>query len=154
VELVISRTICSGKYIAMVAGGVAEVRASVSAGLEVARESAIDDLIIPNVHPAIFPALSAISIGAKKGAMGIVESFSVCSLFEGADVAAKTATVDLMEIRLAMALGGKAFVTFTGEVAAVEAAVDAAAELISKKGMLVNRVVIPRPRDEILKEII
>ena len=69
-------------------------------------------------------------------------------------MAAKTATVDLMEIRLAMALGGKAFVTFTGEVAAVEAAVDAAAELISKKGLLVNRVVIPRPRDEILKEII
>jgi microcompartment protein CcmL/EutN len=154
VQLVISRTICSGKYIAMVAGGVAEVQASVAAGLEVARESAIDDLIIPNVHPAVFPALSAISIGAKKGAMGIVESFSVCSLFEGADLAAKTATIDLLEMRLAMALGGKAFVTFTGEVAAVEAAVDAAAGLISRKGLLVNRVVIPRPRDEILKEII
>jgi microcompartment protein CcmL/EutN len=149
VQLVISRTICSGKYIAMVAGGVAEVQASVAAGLEVARESAIDYLVIPNVHPAVFPALSAISIGAK-----IVESFSVCSLFEGADLAAKTATIDLIEMRLAMALGGKAFVTFTGEVAAVEAAVDAAAGLISRKGLLVNRVVIPRPRDEILKEII
>lgn len=154
VELVMSRTICSGKYIAMVAGDVAAVESSVAAGLDIAKESAIDNLVIPNVHPAVFPALSAISIGAKKGAMGIVESFSVCSLFEGADAAAKAAQVDLMEIRLAMALGGKAFVTFTGDVAAVEAAVDAAAELISRKGLLVNRVVIPRPRDEILKEIV
>jgi len=154
VELVMSRTICSGKYIAMVAGDVAAVEASVATGLEIAQESAIDSLVIPNVHPAVFPALSAISIGAKKGAMGIVESFSVCSLFEGADAAAKAAQVDLMEIRLAMALGGKAFVTFTGDVAAVEAAVDAAAELISRKGLLVNRVVIPSPRDEILKEIV
>lgn len=154
VQLVMSRTICSGKYIAMVAGDVAAVEASVAAGLEVARESAIDDLVIPNVHPAVFPALCAISIGAKKGALGIVESFSVCSLFEGADIAAKTAAIDLLEMRLAMALGGKAFVTFTGDVAAVEAAVDAASDLISKKGLLVNRVVIPRPRDEILKEII
>ncbi|MEW5874474.1 MAG: BMC domain-containing protein [Candidatus Zixiibacteriota bacterium] len=154
VILVMARTICSGKYIALVAGDVAAVESSVMAGLEVAKESAIDDLIIPNVHPAIFPAITATSIGAKKGAMGIVESFSVSSLIEGADAAAKAAAIELLEMRLAMALGGKAFVTFTGDVAAVEAAVDAASEVISRKGLLVNRVVIPRPRDEILKEVI
>ena len=58
-------------------------------------------------------------------ALGIVESFSVASLIEGADAAVKTANVELIEIRLAMALGGKAFVTLTGDVAAVESAVDA-----------------------------
>jgi microcompartment protein CcmL/EutN len=154
VELLLSRTICSGKYIALVAGDVAAVESSVAAGLDVARESAIDNLVIPNVHPSIFPALSAVNLRVQKGAMGIVESFSVCSLIEGADAAAKASQIELMEVRLAMALGGKAFVTFTGDVAAVEAAVAAAAELISRKGLLVNRVVIPRPRDEILREIV
>ena len=86
--------------------------------------------------------------------MGIVESFSVASLIEGADAAAKTAAIELLEMRLAMALGGKAFVTFTGDVAAVEAAVDAASEVIARKGLLVNRVVIPRPCNEIMKEVI
>ena len=152
-ELLLSRTICSGKYISLVAGDVAAVESSVAAGLDIARESAIDHLVIPNVHPAIFPALSAVNVRAKKGAMGIVESFSVCSLIEGADAAAKASQIELLEVRLAMALGGKAFVTFTGDVAAVEAAVSAASELISRKGLLVNRVVIPRPRDEILREI-
>lgn len=154
VILVMARTICSGKYIALVAGDVAAVESSVAAGLDVAKESAIDDLVIPNVHPAIFPAINATGITAKKGAMGIVESFSVASLIEGADAAAKAAAIDLLEMRLAMALGGKAFVTFTGDVAAVEAAVSAASEVISRKGLLVNRVVIPSPRDEILREVI
>ena len=45
-----------------------------------------------------------------------------------------------------MALGGKAFVTMTGSVAAVQSAVDAGAEVIGGKGMLVNKVVIAQPR--------
>jgi len=154
VTLILARTICSGKYIALVAGDVAAVESSVAAGLAIARESAIDDMVIPNVHPAIFPALTATNPPAPKGALGIVESFSVSSLIEGADAAAKAAKVELVEMRLAMALGGKAFVTFTGDVGAVEAAVAAAAEPIARKGLLVNRVVIPGPRDEILGEIL
>jgi len=66
----------------------------------------------------------------------------------------KAANVQLIEIRLAMALGGKAFVTLTGGVAAVEAAVDAAGQVVGQKGLLVNKVVIPRPRPELLNEMI
>jgi microcompartment protein CcmL/EutN len=66
----------------------------------------------------------------------------------------KAANVQLIEIRLAMALGGKAFVTMTGNVAAVEAAVSAAADIVGRKGMLVNKVVIPSPRPELLNEMI
>jgi len=70
------------------------------------------------------------------------------------DAAAKAANVELIEIRLAMALGGKAFVTLTGDVAAVQSAVEAGAQMVAQKGMLVNRVVIPRPRPELLTEMI
>jgi len=83
-----------------------------------------------------------------------LESFSVASLIEGADAAAKAADVQLIEVRLAMALGGKAFVTLTGDVAAVESAVAAGAQAIGRKGLLVNKVVIPRPRPELLNEMI
>ena len=87
-------------------------------------------------------------------ALGVLESFSVASLIEGADAAAKAANVTLLEVRLAMALGGKAFVTLTGNVAAVQAAVDAGAQVIAQKGLLVNKVVIPHPRSELLSEMI
>ena len=83
-----------------------------------------------------------------------MESFSVASLIEGADAAVKAANVRLIEIRLAMALGGKAFCTITGEVAAVTSAVESGADLISRKGLLVNKVVIAQPRKELLSEMI
>jgi microcompartment protein CcmL/EutN len=53
-----------------------------------------------------------------------------------------------------MALGGKAFFSITGEVAAVTSAADAAAQIISEKGLLVNKVIIANPRQELLSEMI
>ncbi len=154
VELVISRTICSGKFINLVAGDVQAVKSSVAAGENYGLEAVIDSFIIPNVHPDVFPALAGSTQIEKLDALGIIESFSVASLIEGADAAAKAAEVKLIEIRLAMALGGKAFVTLTGEVGAVEAAVEAGAEVVSKAGTLVNTVVIPSPREELFRDIL
>jgi microcompartment protein CcmL/EutN len=138
----------------MVRGDVAAVEAAVSAGVAGTRFSVIDSFVIPNLHDAVFPAISGSTKVEMLEALGIVESFSVASLIEGADAAVKAANIELIEIRLAMALGGKAFVTMTGNVAAVEAAVAAAAEMVGRKGMLVNKVVIPSPRPELLNEMI
>ncbi len=154
IELVLSRTICSGKYMVMVGGDVAEVQSAVDAAENQLDYSIIDTFVIPNVHPDIFPALSGHSETDELEALGILESFSVASLIEGADAAVKAANVRLIEIRLAMALGGKAFCTLTGEVAAVTSAIESGADLISRKGLLVNKVVIAQPRKELLSEMI
>lgn len=154
VELLLSRSICSGKYIVMVRGEVASVEASVSAGVSLGNFSIIDTFVIPNLHESVFPAIAGSNKIEALEALGIVESFSVASLIEGADAAVKAANVELIEIRLAMALGGKAFVTMTGNVAAVQASVDAAAQVVGQKGMLVNKVVIAHPRPELLTEVI
>jgi microcompartment protein CcmL/EutN len=154
VEMMLSRSICSGKYMVMVRGDVAAVEAAVSAGMSGCRFAVIDSFVIPNLHESVFPAISGASKVEEMEALGIVESFSVASLIEGADAAVKAANVQLIEIRLAMALGGKAFVTMTGNVAAVQAAVEAGAQVVGQKGMLVNKVVIPHPRPELLTEMI
>jgi microcompartment protein CcmL/EutN len=154
VEMMLSRSICSGKYMVMVRGDVAAVQAAVSSGIAAARFSVIDSFVIPNLHEAVFPAIAGSSKVETLEALGIVESFSVASLIEAADAAVKAANVQLIEIRLAMALGGKAFVTLTGNVAAVQSAVDVGADVVGQKGMLVNKVVIPSPRPELLNEMI
>ena len=154
VELILSRTICSGKYMVLVGGDVAEVQTAVDAAARSLDFAVIDTFVIPNVHKDVFPALSGHSNVQTLEALGIIESFSVASLIEGADAAVKAATVRLIEIRLAMALGGKAFATITGEVAAVTSAVEAGAKLIADKGLLVNKVVIPQPRKELMSEMI
>jgi microcompartment protein CcmL/EutN len=154
VDLVLSRSICSGKYMVMVKGEVGAVQAGVSAGIRAGSFSVIDSFVIPNLHESVFTAIAGTSKIEALEALGVVESFSVASLIEGADAAAKAANVELIEIRLAMALGGKAFVTLTGDVAAVQSAVEAGAQMVAQKGMLVNKVVIPRPRPELLTEMI
>ena len=154
VTVVLSRSICSGKYMVMVRGDVAAVEAAVASGTRAGHFSVIDTFVIPNLHEAVFPALSGITKVEALEALGVVESFSVASLIEGADAAVKAANIQLIEIRLAMALGGKAFVTLTGSVAAVESAVAAGAQIVGAKGMLVNKVVIASPRPELLNEMI
>lgn len=154
VELVLARSICSGKYMVMVRGEVGAVEASVEVGKRASRFSLIDCFMIPNVHESIFPALSGITKVEKLEALGIIESFSVASMVEAADAAVKSANVQLLEIRLAMALGGKAFVTMTGSVADVRSAVDVGAAVVAAKGLLVNKVVIPNPRPELLNEMV
>ena len=109
-RLLLNRTICSGKYMVLVAGDVASVRAGVDAAAEVAATYLIDSCVIPSVDPALFPALGGSVILRDHEALGLIESFSVAALIEAADTAVKTADVQLLEIRLAMALGGKALV--------------------------------------------
>lgn len=154
VELLLARSICSGKYMTMVRGDVAEVNASVKAGCDAGWGFIIDTFVIPNVHESIFPAIYGTTKVDHMDSLGILESFSVASLIEAADASAKAADVTLMEIRLAMALGGKAFVTMTGNVASVQAAVKAGAAVLGEKGLLVNKVVIPNPRKELISEMV
>jgi microcompartment protein CcmL/EutN len=154
VKLLLSRTICPGKYIVLVSGDTGAVNAAVEAGAGKSAHSVVDHFVIPNIHPEVFPAISGAVVTGKLEALGIIEAFSVSALIEAADAAVKAAPVKLMEIRLAMALGGKAFVTLTGSVAAAEAAVAAGAAVAAKKGLLVEKVVIPQPRQELLEEMI
>ena len=154
VKMVVNRTICPGKYMVLIGGDVDAVNASIEAGVEAGAHTVVDHFIIPNIHPDVFPAISGVAEMPELKALGIIEGFSVASIIEAADAAIKAAEVELINIHLAMAIGGKAIVTFTGEVGAVESAVEAGAEVVEKKGLLVEKVIIPSPRKEILSELI
>ncbi len=156
VELLLARTICSGKYIVMIGGDVAAVRASVDAGREVSAEALVDELVISGVDRRIFPAISA-SVHLDENdynALGVVEAFSVTAIIEAADAALKAASIKLFRIHVAMAIGGKGYMMMTGTVSDVEASVAAAVEEIKKRGLLVSRVVIPRPHEKLFEEAI
>ncbi len=154
IRLLVSRTICPGKYMSLIAGDTAAVRSSVEAAQQLGEREVVDQFVIPNLHPDVVPAIEGVTRFEALEALGIIESFSVSSLIEAADAAAKTAEVRLLEIRLAMAIGGKGFVTLTGEVAAVRSAVEAGAARAGEKGMLVNKVVIANPRPEVMRDLV
>jgi len=154
VHLLLSRSICSGKYMVLIGGETAGVEAAVAAGCQAAHGCLIDSFVIANVHPDVFVALGRTQPVQPDGALGILESFNVATLIQAADAAAKAAAVQLLEIRLAMALGGKAFCTLTGDVGSVSAAVAAGRQVISQAGVLVNAVVISRPHPDVYREVV
>ncbi|HOE62823.1 MAG TPA: BMC domain-containing protein [Candidatus Sumerlaeota bacterium] len=156
VQLLVARTICSGKYIIVVGGDVAAVASSVESGAAQAEGFLIEQRVIPRIHPGIFPAIAGsvdLDAGQAK-ALGIVETFSAASIIECADAAAKAADVIIFRVHLAMAVGGKGFFSCTGDVAAVQAAVEAAAQVAARDGILAGKSVIPAPRLELFQEYI
>jgi microcompartment protein CcmL/EutN len=154
VRIIVNRTICPGKYMVLIGGEVDAVQASIDAGREAGAHTVVDHFVIPNVHPSVFPAISGISHLPEMKALGVIEAFSVASVIEAADAAVKATPVQLITIHLAMAIGGKGWVSLTGDVASVAEAVEIGARAIERKGLLVEKVVIPNPRPEIVKEFI
>ncbi|MDP6627000.1 MAG: BMC domain-containing protein [Methanopyri archaeon] len=154
VEAIASYPVCPGKYIILIAGEVAAVRSSVDAGKLQALDSLVDDFVIPNIHPQVFPAIQATTEVDDLQALGVIETFSLSSCIVAADFAVKAADVMLIEIRLGRALGGKSFVTMTGDTAAVRSAVQAGVESVREDGLLLDYVVIPSPHPNLLESIV
>ena len=156
VQLLLARTICSGKYLIVVAGDVTSVNAAVLAGAAAAGPSLIERRQITRIHPAVLEAISnAVDIDpAQMRALGVVETFSAASIIEVADAAIKAANVALLRVHLAMALGGKGFVLMAGEVSSVQEAVAVGSRVAAEEGMLVGKGVIPAPSPELFRDYI
>jgi microcompartment protein CcmL/EutN len=153
VEILAATAVCPGKYFIIVHGNVSSVESSVKAGKAIAGEYLVDEFVLANVHPAVFPAITATTTLTEIDALGILESFSIATMIVAADEALKAANVFAIELRLGSGLGGKSYFTMTGDVSAVEAAVSAGAASAIQKGLLVEKVVIPSPAKELISVI-
>lgn len=154
VEVMVSRPICPGKYITLVWGDVAAVESAVQAGINKGESYVVDHFILPNVHPAVIQACAGGTTIAQVQSLGIIETFSVAAMIVATDAAVKAGEVELIEISLGMGLGGKSFTTMTGDVAAVNSAVEAGAATAAAKGLLVQQVVIPSPHGSLIPNVI
>ena len=154
VDLLYAGATCPGKYVSIVSGEVAAVHSAVAAGRMVSEPFVVGELVLANVHPDVLPAVSATTLVAVTAALGVLETFSIASAILAADAAAKAADVQLIEVRIARGLGGKAFVVFTGEVAAVEAAMNAAIQPPKAEGLLTHYTVIPAPHPDLAQSLL
>ena len=146
VELITAQPLCPGKYIVMVSGDVGAVQSAVRSGKASSGEdNVVDEFLLPNPHADIFPALSGCTNVKTMRALGIIETYSVASAVKAADAAAKAAAIDLLEVRLARGMGGKAVVSLTGDVGAVTAAIRAGGDTVKNTGFLVDQLIIPAP---------
>lgn len=149
VELLAAEATSPGKYLIAVGGDVASVQAAVQAGADTAGDTLMDSLVIPRLHPEVLPAIRGETPAGAVAAVGVVETLTVAAAVRAADAAVKTAAVQLLAVRLARGLGGKGYVTYTGDVGSVQAATAAASEAARVSGGYLAATVIPAPHGDL-----
>lgn len=134
-------TVHPGKYIVLVGGAVADVEEALAAGLEAAGVSLLDHVYLPHVHPAIPAALARRPTVGEVEALGVVETCTIAPLLGAVDRGLKSAEVDLLELRLADDLGGKAYALFVGTLTNVDAAMEEALAGLAPGTLIASRVI-------------
>ena len=153
VQLLWARTVSPGNYVVLFAGEVQENTYAMERGLAVGGDAVLDHILIPNVHVDLVPAIRGPRRVTVHEALGIVEISSVASTILAADAAVKSSAVELIEVRLAMHMGGKGFFLVCGETGDVEEAVATGSEIARERKTLIRDVVIPRVSSELLEHI-
>jgi len=154
VFLIQSGAVCPGKFVTIVGGSLSSIQASVDRAASVAEDALIDKFVIGRLGEKVFEAMCGTANVKERKALGVVETFTAASAILAADAAVKAANVALIEVRVARGMGGKCFVTMTGEVSDVKAAVEAGARIAAKDGVLIGTEVIANPHPELWEAIL
>lgn len=152
--LLMAKASCPGKYYIMICGQVGSVERSIEVGVQIGSRYVVGELLIPRVDPAVIKAINMSEIPETTKAIGVLEYYSAVGSIIAADFAIKAADVSLIAIQLGTGIAGKSFVVLTGDVAAVEAAVEAGANGAKEKALMINKVVLPNPRKELVESLI
>jgi len=148
-DVVRAGTVHPGRFLVLVGGATADVEEALDAGRAVGSGTVFDELFLPDVHPDVVASVGGVRRAAAEDggeALGVVETVTVASAIRAADAGVKAARVAIRDLRLADDLGGKGYVLFGGEVAEVEAAVEAGRARVEESR--VAEVVIAQLHDE------
>jgi microcompartment protein CcmL/EutN len=156
IEKILARTICSGKYLIIMRGEIADVEEGISLARQVGGFAIIDALTIANVDERIFPALAGSTMIESPEVDGllIIETFSVASAIKAGDYALKESDISILRIHAAMAVGGKGFMVITGNIDALKSSVLPAIDFLKEEGMLAGYSLITHPHPEVLRDLL
>ncbi len=154
VDVIEAQVVCPGKYIILIEGELSAVKASIDNTKEMFPDKLIDSFVLGNPHEDIFPAVYGSAEVTDKRALGVLETYSAASIILAADIAAKTSLVKLIELRVARGMCGKSYMLLTGEVAAVEAAIEKAKSEIQSGTMFLDSSVIASPDEKVWSKIV
>ncbi len=132
IALMKTGTVHPGRFLILIAGTVASVEEAFAAGVETAGVSLVDSILLPEVHAEVYDAALGARLPVEMETLGVVETETVACLLAAADAARKGTDVQIVEIRLADDLGGRAFVLLHGSLHDVEAALEIATDRVRR----------------------
>lgn len=149
VDLTMAQPICPGKFVLIVAGRVANVRSAMEFAEKNYAENLIDISFLGRISDDVYRAILGSCEPTQRDAVGMIETFSIASVIKAADIAVKSAGVEVIEVRIARGMGGKSYVILTGSVSNVEIAVQNGARHAIEEGQLVDTTVIADPHEDL-----
>lgn len=149
VKILTAVPVCPGKYIIIITGNVGAVRSSVARGIKSGDIFVVDSHIINNVHEDVIAAVAGVASCDSISSIGVVETISAIASVRAGDIAAKSANVRLMEIRIARGLGGKGFLIFSGEIASVKSAIRSVLNEMGDGGEITSFTDIASPHEDL-----
>jgi len=144
-----------GRYLALVGGSVASTEEAHAAGVQSACDQAVlaDEILLADPHPLLVAAVTGQRSAPKGESVGVIEVSTSPGLLRCVDAALKGVPVDLVEIRLADDLGGRALAIFDGSLPDVQEALGLAADRLGDCAVLCGSSLLPRV-DETLREVL
>ncbi len=153
VELVSAHPSCPGKFEIILTGSISNVTASVDHVSAKFGDYVIDTSVMGRIDERVISALFGTQKSEKKGALGLIETYSAATCIKAADLCVKTARVEIYDMRVSRGLGGKGIVLLTGEIGDVNAAVEAGANYAKGTGMLSATSVIAAPHPDLWEQL-
>ena len=153
IEMVSAHPACPGKYEIILTGSISNVTAAVNHVVAKFESYVIDSSIMGRIDEQVIKALFGTQTSEKKGSLGLIETFSAASCIKAADIAVKTARVEIYDIRISRGMGGKGVIMLTGEVGDVTASVEAGAAYAKQQATLASSCVIAAPHEGLWQQL-
>lgn len=148
-------TVHPGRYLALVGGTVAATEEAHQAGIASGCECGVlvDEVCLADPHPQLSAAID----GARRACLGdavcIIEVGTSPGLLRAIDAVLKAVPVELVEMRLADDLGGRALAVLGGDLPDVQVALDLARTTKGAAAEWLGGTLLPR-LDETLRDVI
>jgi microcompartment protein CcmL/EutN len=143
IDILLSAPNCPGRYQVLFTGDVGAVKSAIKLAEGIADFNFLDSLVIPRIDERVINALYSPTGSDIIDGLGVFETMTMTATLLGADAMVKAADVEIIEMRLGKGLAGKSYVTVTGSLQNLKAAMDAALETVKEKGVLISSVIIP-----------
>ncbi|MCA9707492.1 MAG: BMC domain-containing protein [Myxococcales bacterium] len=128
VDVYAAGTVQAGRYLLLFGGEVAPVELSYDKAVAAAEPGLRDTVLLPDAEPRIAPAIldAARRWPCPGDTLGVLQAGTSPTMLRAVDAALKGAEVDLVQLRVADGLGGRAIATLWGQTHDVEAALELA----------------------------
>ncbi len=136
-------TVHPGHYLILMAGTVAAVEEAHVAAVSTGAEWMTAQVLLADIDPQVYDAVLGVRHAPVADTLGVIETRSVPDLLLAADAMKKSTMIEIVELRLADDLGGRALLVLSGEMADVEDARRIATENIGHDALF-NTTVVPR----------